>query len=299
MLVRLRREYAHLVTSGSQLVLLMIGAQGESALGWAVSLALIGVISLFAWHSTLRRTRAIDDTPTSRVASAAQGYVELHGVGFALDGLALVSPLTGLPCLWYRYRVERRQDNKWVTEETAESDASFLLDDGSGRCLVDPEGAEILVRNKDTWHQGERRYTQWLLLAGDPIYALGQFDTRGTVDLQLDAKEDMKALLAEWKKKPQELRARFDVNGDGQLDLREWELARAQARREVAAAHREAHRHAELHTLGRPPGGGRLYLISNLDPNRLARRYRLWSGFHLAVFFGALAGFGWTLQAGF
>ena len=43
---------------------------------------------------------------------------------------------------------------------------------------------------------------------------------------------------------------------------------------------------------------GRLYLISDLDPQRIARRYRLWSVFHLLVFLGAAGATAWFQQIG-
>jgi len=288
MLVSLRREYGNLVTSGGQLALLLIGAQTESAFGMFVCVALMGPLSLFAWTSAYRRSRAVTDTPTSRIASAAQGYVELVGAGKPLAGAPLMSPLSHLPCLWFRYTVERRDsDNKWVTEDKGESDASFLLDDGSGECVVDPEGAEMLVTRRDSWIQGDRRYTEWLLIEREKIYVIGQFATRGSVDLALDSAEDVKQLLAEWKNRPAELLQRFDLDKNGQLDLKEWELARAQAKREVAASHRELRASAELHVMNLPDDG-RLYLISDLDPDSLASKYRGWSWFHIAIFFAAL-----------
>lgn len=301
MLVRLRRGYGNLVTSGAQLVLIVIGLQTESALGMAACVALMAPISLVAWTSAYRRARAIDDTPTSRIASAAQGYAELIGSGKALAGAPLISPLTQLPCLWYRYTVERKDsDNKWHMEEQGESDASFVLDDGTGECAVDPDGAEMLISKKDSWMQGDRRYTQWLLIERQRIYVLGQFATRGSVDLELDLTGDVKQLLADWKARPAQLLERFDLDNDGQLDLREWELARAQARREVLASHRDLRSSAELHVMQRP-AGGRHYIISDLDPGGLARRYRLWSWFHLTIFFGALAAlpYLWRMQGGF
>jgi hypothetical protein len=296
MLVHLRREYANLVTSGAQLLLMVVGVKLESRAGWLASTALMAAVSVFAWGSAFRRARAVADTPTSKVASAAQGYAELRGAGRALGGAPLLSPLTHLPCLWYRYRVERKtSDDKWTLESHGESDASFILDDGSGEVMLDPEGAEMLVTRKDTWTEGERRYTQWLLLERQSIYALGQFATRGAVDLKLDAGEDVKLLLAEWKKQPQALLARFDLDGNGELDMKEWELARRQAGREVAANHRELRNRADVHVM-HAPADGRLYLISDLDPDRLARRYRFWSWAHLAIFFGALIGLGVAWQ---
>lgn len=288
MLVSLRRGYGNLVTSGGQLILLLIGLKTESSLGMFVCVALMAPLSFFAWTSAYRRTRAVDDTPTSKVASAAQGYVELVGTGKPLGGTPLLSPLTQLPCLWYRYTVERKDsDNKWVQESKGESDASFILDDGSGECVIDPEGAEMLVTKKDSWIQGDRRYTQWLLIEHQAIYALGQFATRGSVDLDLSVAEDVKHLLAEWKSRPAELLQRFDLDKNSQLDLREWELARSQAKREVAANHREMRASAELHVMHLPQDG-RHYIVSDLDPGKLASKYRWWSWFHIAIFFGAL-----------
>lgn len=288
MIVRLRREYGRFITSGSQLFLVAVGAQLESALGWAICTGLIAVISLLAWMSTYRRARAVDDTPTSKIASAAQGYVELQGRGRPLAGPALESPLGHQPCLWYRYLMERQRDHKWEREASGESDASFIIDDGSGECLVDPAGAEILPARKETWTQGDYRYTEWLLIRDETIYALGQFQTLNGGDLGFDRAEAVKTLLAQWKNDPQDLLRRFDLDHNGELDMNEWGLARAQAHREVEGMRRDA-QNSQLHAI-RHPDDGRLYLLSSLPPDKLSRRYRWWSIAHLAIFFGALVG---------
>ncbi len=127
------------ITSGAQLALLVIGAQTESPLGWSVCLGLMALLSLWAWSGALKRRRAIADTPTSRIASAAQGYVELQGNGRPMAGLPLVSPLSGGRCLWYRNTTEQKDsENQWKVINRDESEASFVLDDGSGLCAVDP-----------------------------------------------------------------------------------------------------------------------------------------------------------------
>ncbi|TXT23348.1 MAG: hypothetical protein FD134_2195 [Gallionellaceae bacterium] len=296
MLARLRREYAQLVTSGAQLLLLGVGAQLESRSGWLVCLSLMAFISLFAWLSALRRLRAVRDTPTSRIVSAAQGYVELAGRGKPLPGSPLISKLRALPCLWYRYRVERKDsDNKWHTEESGESEASFLLADESGQCVVDPCGAEILTMHKDTWHQGDYRYTEWKLIHHDPIYAIGQFKTVGGSSVTLDQNEQIKAVLAEWKLDATVLHARFDLNNDGALDMREWMLARQAAKREAEKRIVAARAEPDISLLVQPRDG-QLFLISNLKQDKLARRYLLWVWAHLIIFFGALGGIAWWLQ---
>jgi len=293
MIVRLRREYGQFITSGAQLLLLLVGAKLESRTGWLVCVGAMAAISLVAWLSTLRRRRAIADTPTSRIASAAQGYVELRGTGRPLDDPPLRSHLTSLPCLWYRYQVEERSGGeKWHTVSSGESDVALILEDGSGRCLIDVDGAEILTRHKESWAKDDRRYTEWKLLINDPLYALGEFRSIGGATLELDAGSDIKTLLADWKNDQPTLLKRFDLNADGAIDITEWSLARRAARREVERQHRQARQETDLHTL-RSPNNGLLYLISNLDPDKITRRYLWWAIFHLAVFFAALGALPW------
>ncbi|MDD5181221.1 MAG: hypothetical protein PHT15_08185 [Gallionellaceae bacterium] len=295
MLARLRREYAQLVTSGAQLLLLLVGVQVESRQGWIGCLSLMALISLFAWLSALRRLRAVRDTPTSRIASAAQGYVELIGRGKPLSDPPLLSKLRPLPCLWYRYRIEHKDSNgKWHTEDSGESEDSFVLEDDTGQCVIDPCGAEILTTHKDTWRQGDYRYTEWKLLQHDLIYAIGQFKTIGGSSVALSANEELKAVLTEWKQDSRTLHARFDLNNDGALDMQEWMLARQAAKREAEKRISAARAEPDISFLAQPHDG-RLFLISNMKQDNLARRYWFWACVHLVIFFGALGGIEWRL----
>jgi E3 Ubiquitin ligase len=296
MLVKLRHGYAHLVTSGAQLLLLLVGLRLESRNGWLVCLSIMAAISILAWLSALYRLRAIRDTPTSRIASAAQGYVELIGLGYSF-GDPLLSKLSALPCLWYRYKIEKRgSENKWKTVDSGESGDSFILRDGTGECVVDPEQAEILTRHRDQWHDGDYRYTEWKLIERDSLYVIGQFRTQGGSSLEFNTREELGALLAEWKKDMPTLLKRYDLDNNGALDMREWMLARSAARREVGKMMREAQAQPDINIISRPRRG-ELFLISNLGQDKLSRRYLLWSWAHLAIFFGSLGGINWVLQS--
>ncbi|HTN94783.1 MAG TPA: hypothetical protein VMJ33_09390 [Gallionella sp.] len=296
MLVSIRREYTHLVTSGAQLLLLLIGLRIDSRNGWLVCLSIMAAISILAWQSALRRLRTIRDTPTSKIASAVQGYVELTGRGHPF-GEPLLGQLSRLPCLWYRYKIEKREsENKWKTVDHGESDDTFILRDETGECVVDPEQAEILTRHRDQWHDGDYRYTEWKLIENDNLYVIGRFRTQGGSSLQFDTREELNALLAEWKKDMPDLLKRFDLDGNGTLDMQEWMLARSAARREVAKMMREAQVQQDINIICRPREG-ELFMISNLDQDKLSRRYLFWSWAHLAIFFGALGGVGWVLQS--
>lgn len=295
MLVRLRREYAQLVTSGAQLLLLFVGFKLESREGWLGTLSVMALVSLFAWLSALYRLRMIRDTPTSKVASAAQGYVELAGRGRPFGDTPLISKLRALPCLWYRYKVERRTSkDKWETLDSGESRDAFVLRDDSGDCVIDPEQAEIVTKHRDQWTEGDYRYTEWKFIRDDSIYAIGEFRTR-SVGAEFDARAELNALLAEWKRDKPALHARFDLDKNGELDMKEWMLARQAAKREVAKKKREAHAQPDIHLLGLPRDG-KLFLISNLTPEKLSRRYLFWSWAHLVIFFSALGAISWMLS---
>jgi len=295
MMTSLRRSYTQLITSGGQLILLFAGFHFESREAWLWCLGLMAIISLFAWYSALRRYRLILGTPTSRIESAAQGFVELLGDA-APNGTHILGKYSHLPCLWYRYKVERRNHkNEWRTESTGESDAPFIVDDGSGHCVIHPHGAEIITQHKDTWQEADRRYTEWKILERDEIYALGEFTTAGGSTTTITQNELVKQVLNEWKMNNEDLLKRFDLDNNGFLDIDEWMLARQAAKRE--ANKRLAHERAEpdVHHLLKP-NDGRLFLLSNLAPEKLAGRFVLWTWLHLTIFFGALAGIAWLLQ---
>ena len=277
----------------------MVETRSRSASRARVAMASVSGASglaAFGWLRCVHHSRLILDTPTSRIASAAQGYTELFGRGMPLAGTPVLSPLNGLPVLWYRIRVEERQDANWVHRSDHASDASFLLEDGSGVCAVDPEEAEMMVGRRDVLVQGDRRTTQWSLLKNDPIYVLGDFATIGSIDPDRDTARQVRDLLAAWKDDHEELLRRFDTDGDGQIDLAEWEAARAEAKREVTRQQRELDAAPEAHVMRRPQGR-RLYLISDMDPAAIGQRYRIWGWVFLAAMLAALAGLAW-LAAG-
>ncbi len=274
-----------------QFVLLAVGFKTGQREVWLGVLAGMAALALLGWVGALRRRHAITGMATSRIASAAQGYVELHGQGRPLDLNPLHSPLSGAACLWYRYQVEHKNsDDKWEMHEQAQSQASFVLDDGSAQCLVDPDGAEIVTRHCRRWNDGNYRYVEWTLQARDPIYVLGNFITRHPSQ-GLDAGADVRDLLAEWKADRPGLLRRFDLDHDGQVDEREWALARRLARGEVDKRHRELRRQPELHLVEGAPSS--LYLISNHEPEQLARRFLWMAAGQLLVFFAALGWLAW------
>lgn len=284
-----RHDYANLALGGGNLLILLLGFQLHSRIGWQISFALVGLTSFWAWYANLKRYRTVADTPTSRIASAPQGYVELVGRGRQPPGAGLVSPVSGLPCLWYRYRVERKNGDRWEHVESGISHDTFGISDGSGLVLVDPDGAEILTSRKQVSNAGGYRKTEWTLIEGETLYVIGEHITLGGPNAVLDKKMDVATLLAEWKRDKSALLERFDANRDGEIGLDEWERARQAASDEVDRAHLDIRLEDGIRLM-RQPAHGRPFLVANREVTALVRHFRLWSWAHLVLIMAALLG---------
>ncbi len=291
-----RERVAHPAFLGAYLVIPFVLVQIDDPLAFKVILPSIATVAFIAWLLSLQRLMRIEGTPTSKIASAAQGYVELVGRARVHPGGALRSRFTMLPCVWYQYVIEQKDsDGKWHTTERGRSDDSFLLEDTSGTCLIDPENAEILPRQTEVMRmESDYRCTESLILPDEKVYAIGQFSTIGGESVDLNVERDVGELLAEWKRNKPALLKRFDLDQDGQISEKEWALARSQAKRDVRKSHNEIRTQPGTHMLHQPRDG-RLFMISNIDPQKLQRRYKLWAWLHLAVAIGAVAGTAWVV----
>ena len=281
---------------------------------WCVGALAAGAGGLYWFLRSVQRARTISDVPTSRIRSAPQGYVELIGTGRALQGPPIVSPLSGQHCLWYSYQIDERSsygnsgERGWKTIERATSDALFSIEDGTGFCIVDPEGAQVIPHVDRRWYgnsrepltglrirRGRYRFREQRLEQDWPLYAIGEFRTLG-IPIP-DNGAEVAALLRELKRDPQRMKA-FDRDGDGQVDKGEWELARYWANREVR---RRAVEDAppEAHSLLSRGSAQRAYILSGKSEDELVRRYRLHALAGLAALLAGLPMAIWMLLARF
>ena len=267
--------------------------------------------------------RLIEDTPTSRIRSAAQGYVELAGRCRPLDGTQNLAPLTQRPCVWWSFRIQRKVESgsgknrrqSWRTVQSGTSAQPFLLDDGTGECVVQPDGAEVLVGESTTWYGStpwpapptggntlnfgsrEYRYFEQRIYEHERLCLLGQFATHDA-ESGRDRPAEVAALLAEWKQDPAALKERFDHDRDGEVSLAEWERARAEAKRTVDERQPAPSTRTALHLLRRPDGG-QLFLIAAFPEGDVAKRYRRRALLAFVGFVAATYALGWLLQGVF
>jgi len=96
MLGGVRAHYIEAITSASYLGMLAFVLYSQSQRSAVIPLVLVAAISLFAWAYTYKRVRTIADIATSRIGSAAQGYVELYGRASVDADNLIKSPLSGI-----------------------------------------------------------------------------------------------------------------------------------------------------------------------------------------------------------
>ena len=115
----------------------------RSPILWGIAGVGIGIFLFFRGFPFLKRKRLIQNIPTSTIRGAALGAVEVSGT--VVGPYTLISPLSEADCFYY-HAVARSTDEeeKEVAEEVLY--APFFLDDGTGRLMVDPRGAEMELR---------------------------------------------------------------------------------------------------------------------------------------------------------
>ncbi len=269
-----------------------------------------------AWYG-LHKARTIEDIPTSRARSAPQGYVELEGAGKLMDGPPIIAPLSGLPCVWFRYRIEEQvttehrghTQTRWQTIDRGVSTEVFWLEDDTGRIAVDPEGADVTPKHKDIWlsrslsgginypayitsflatHTGPNpyRFTEERINPNERIYTLGMLKNVASYTNQPTVDDEVRELLRVWKQDQAALKERFDLNQDGNIDQQEWILARAAARREVLKTRRETQAQFTngINLLSRTDDTRRPYILSAYPQAHLVQRYRVTAALYGAGF---------------
>lgn len=289
-LQQLGLNFGSLVTG---LYFALIAAAAQSGPGVQARWCLAGtaLLAVLAWLGSLRRARAIAELATSRIASAAQGYVEIMGRASSDKAQLIYTPLGGIACIWYRFRLYSRDNAKreWREIDSGTSSSTFEISDPSGVCSVDPDHAEVVGAQVRTSYPGADKLVEECLFGGSDIYVLGEFSTLGGSGSTLNTREDVSALLTQWKQDRVDLHQRFDLDRNGTVDLQEWELARQLATRTVEREHRSIRQQAGVHLL-RAPEDGRLFLISALSPRALRHHFLRWSVFHLAMATAAVVG---------
>lgn len=171
-------------TLGSTLLLLAAAAWMFGHAGLLLALSALAVHHLKQWFDATRHLRLTEDTATARIASAAQGHVELCGAAQSCDGRVLRDPITREACVWFR--VETYRTRGWLLRrlvKQAQSTRAFDLDDGSGRCRITPASTTFaLSRPLRFGNRFGLHHDLFVVFPGETAHARGYFRTQTAAD---------------------------------------------------------------------------------------------------------------------
>jgi len=273
----------------------------------------IGLGVYVAGFRSLARKRLIENTPASKIRSMAMGLVEIHGT--AVDWHALKGPFTLESCVYYKWQVEeyqqRGKNSEWVVVRHGDSSAApFYLQDDTGKALVRPNDAEVVIAHdfqlktglfsEIPTHIGDflaaqnyndraffglnktLRFTEWNIQPGEAVFLLGSCLSNSD-HLLKERRDRLQEAFRKIKDDPQAM-SRFDSNQDGQISADEWEVARQSIEKSLPPEPE-----GEDLYLGMDPLVGKTLLLSDKSEKGLVSRY----------FWQALAGyvFGTALTA--
>ncbi len=222
-------------------------------IGIDILVLLSGLLVLYS-KKCFRKRRVILNTPTSKIRSAAQGYVEVIGRGEPTARNTLTAPLTQEPCIWYMYnigkeKIVRKPDGESVTEweiiEAGTSQDLIMLVDETGWLFIDPAAASITPSVENKWSgdtrrpesqrglMGSYRYYESYIRPGDSLYVIGQYLTNPGIDPQSHEEDnisnEVNEIVMQWKKESDRLLQEFDANQDGTIGPNEWKKIREEA----------------------------------------------------------------------
>lgn len=232
----------------------MSSAQGQGAVGLALFLLSTGGWLLYRGLKLLRVDRLVARMQTTKVRDLKPGFVELAGKAAAFEPMK--DPVLFEPCAYFRIRVEERRGAgkyaRWVEIYRKASGQPILLDDGTGKVAILPEGAERYLDQDIKSESGtvKRLFTGFddkaenfmmslstrttetvrirgsILRPGDALYVLGwafkatdrdPLVTRAAARVKLTLQEAARMLKADKARM-----AALDADKDSVVDETEW-----------------------------------------------------------------------------
>ena len=117
--------------------------------GTIVAACVVGTLTGIYWIcrglQLRRRKRLILNAPASKINNALAGLLEISGD--AVGPYVVTSPLNQIDCYHYQSLAwelkQQGKNSEWIKVAEETMHVPFYVDDGTGRILVDPRGAEL------------------------------------------------------------------------------------------------------------------------------------------------------------
>lgn len=249
------------------------------------------------WFKKTRWLRLIKDTPTSKIKSAAQGKVELSGIAKHIQDSKLISPLTGRECVWYHYYIEEYQeknDGAWEVIRNEVSTDLFALEDETGQCIVNPEGATVQCFLSEHWYHGDHfpgklptprkrliisnnekyRYTERWIEHDEPLFVHGEFYTQTATAEHLPLKEELKQTLQLYKSYPKQYLKKYNISSLEQIDQHLWDKIRTETMQQIIDSRANNDSITSIDLLRKPANRKNEFLLSSYSEEELVQQYK-------------------------
>lgn len=109
--------------------------------------SVVGITLAIVFAERARLLRWMRKQPRRAIGDAVDGEVVRLVGRVALTGAPLVAPLTGRPCAAWQVVVEEYRSNgksgSWRKVGHAHDGTEFVLDDGTGRAVIEPRAARV------------------------------------------------------------------------------------------------------------------------------------------------------------
>jgi hypothetical protein len=231
------------------------------------AMVVFGAPLLYKSFKRFRIARKVEDVGTIPAASAPQGLVELQGHAWPSE--VIPSPIDGKSAVFYKLEIKREEgtgkNRRWVTVHEGESLQPFYLVDSSGTVLIHPQRAELQIKprvvdwrslnegqknnlimltrrqkpgftvNEGVFFKDKIRVHEYVIHAGSPLYAMGNFRTVEDMQRHQPAPGlgHFFLKLMSLKKAPLAWLQKFDRNKDGKICYDESRVAYSEAAGEL------------------------------------------------------------------
>ncbi|MEE9615115.1 MAG: hypothetical protein V3W31_09270, partial [Thermodesulfobacteriota bacterium] len=242
-----------------------------------LSISLLSAGLLIFIHSLvlIKRKRAIENCPTSRIRTMPMGTVEV--AGRARRKFAMKSPYTNTDCVYYSYkvydRVRVKNGYRYVLKEWGDSgNIPFYVEDDTGRVLVLPNEAIIRGGRSETLrgdyrssffaagqgiHISDGKVEETVIPEGESLYVMG-FAHRMRISFAEKRRKFIERLKA-LKSDKTRLR-QYDADMDGKINDEEWETAKKDVEDKMLAEKLASKKNEDNIAIGPYPSGGLFYI---------------------------------------
>lgn len=290
------RRYVHLLGPAvliypltlTFLACFLFGYGTRHDLFFSIGLLSLGMICFIHSFVMLKRKRAIENCPTTKIRSMPMGLVEVKGV--AKPKYFLKAPYSLTDCVHYsfkKYTWERvGKDSVYRLSRWGESGrVPFYIEDETGSVLVEPENAIIKAGISQDMSQalggetdgmdsfqhsayGEgvnQKIVEKVIATGQSLYVMGF-----ARPIRTGTEQRKKAFFEKLRhlKKDRSRMGRYDLDRDGTISDDEWERARRETEEEVMMEKVETEQ--DRFAIGEHPTGG-LFYVSDQHEEFLTR----------------------------